>query len=96
MRVMPKKVKHKSVANIQQFDDDITKNIIFKFLMLYYPIGRIKIRGKFKRAIFIDCKTYSISNEKNRFLKIIISKVSESFNITEFQSKDIVFEYFKL
>lgn len=97
MKVRPSKITNKnSFAKIVQFDDDLLKKIIFKFLMMYYPIDKIKINGKFKRGIMVEDKIYSISNEKNAFLKEIIFKISNSFNISEKESKLIVFDYFKL
>lgn len=97
MRIRPSKTyKQNHNANIVHFEDDLIKSLIFKFLIMYYPIDRVKINGKFKRAIIVEDKVYSISNEKNSFLTQIISKISNSFNISESDSKSIIFDYFKL
>jgi hypothetical protein len=97
MKFRPTKTfKKNHNANIVYFEDDLIKCLIFKFLRMYYPIDRVKINGKFKRAIIVGDKVYSISNEKNSFLTEIILKISNSFNISENDSKYIIFDYFKL
>lgn len=97
MKIRPSKTyKQNYNANLVYFKDDLIKSLIFKYLRMYYPIDRVKINGKFKRAIIVDNKVYSISSDKNSFLSEIILKISNSFNISENDSKSIIFDFFKL
>ncbi len=76
--------------------DEIVAKLVFKYLKTVYPIRRINLEGKFKRTINVNGKNYSVSKNKNEFVPKLISELSNSFSITQLESKTILFDYFKI
>lgn len=83
-------------TTISPFSDEIIGKLIFKYLTTVYPILRINLDGKFKRTINVGGKNYAVSNNKKEFVPRLISDLSETFSITQLESKGILFDYFKI
>ena len=68
------------------------RDMIVKFLRLNYPVSRIKINGRFKRAIVLDSGIFQLSSKKNyKDLKIHLSKILYIvFNFNYEQTNDII------
>ena len=84
------------VTTLLLVSDDIIINLIFKYLKTVYPILRIKIDGKFKRTIVVNDIYYSVSQQKNTFIPTIVQDISKTFDLDHFESKSIIFNYFKV
>ena len=91
-----KKTNGKSLVTIPSLVSDNTiNNLVFKYLKNVYPILRIKIDGKFKRAIVVNSSCYSVSQHKNSFIPTIVNDISRTFDLEHIDSKSVVFDYFK-
>ena len=101
MKLRPKKNTNKTSGMILEtttllYSDELINSLAFKYLKLAYPVLRNKINGKFKRTIFVNERMYSVSTEKKHFLQIIINNISNTFGLTQQESKLIIFDYFKI
>lgn len=76
--------------------DQTIYKLVFKYLNTLYPVNRVKIKGKFKRSVEIDNRVYSVSSEKPLFIPILIKGLANTFAVTEYDAKNIIFEYFKI
>jgi len=98
MKLRPqKKTNGKNlVTMLSPHFDSITNHLAFKYLKTVYPISRTKINGKFKRTIIVNDRLYSVSSDKNEFLEVLINNISNTFAISQIESKILVFDYFKV
>lgn len=72
--------------------------LIQKYLNRNYPIQRIKINGKFKRAILFDNgRTYLVSNpnDKPYLKKEMITAIETVFGFETEETKKFVSKYLK-
>ncbi len=92
-----KKSNGKSLETIiSQPSDNIIGKLVFKYLNNVYPILRINLNGKFKRTINVNGNNYSVSKNKRDFIPKLIGEISNTFNITNIESKILLFDYFKI
>jgi hypothetical protein len=84
------------VTTLSPHSDSVTNQLAFKYLKTVYPISRTNINGKFKRTIIVEDKLYSVSKDKNNFLQTLINNISNTFAISQLESKYLVFDYFKV
>jgi len=101
MKLRPKKNMNKTSGMILEttvllHSDEVINSLAFRYLKLAYPILRNKINGKFKRTIFVNGSLYLVSTEKKQFLQVLINNVSNTFDLTQYESKLIIFNYFKI
>jgi hypothetical protein len=101
MKLRPKKNTNKTSGMILGttalvHSDDVINSLAFRYLKLAYPVLRNKINGKFKRTIFVNERLYLVSTEKTQFLQILINNVSSTFGLNQYESKLIIFDYFKI
>lgn len=48
---------------------DVMTDKLFKFLLRHYPVNRVKLNGRFKRAIVLDGgDTFFLSQKERHFL----------------------------
>lgn len=76
--------------------DEVIDLLVFRYLTLAYPVLRNKIKGKFKRTIFVNEHLYLVSTEKTKFLQVLINNVSSTFGLNQHETKLIIFDYFKI
>jgi|LakMenEpi03Aug12_release.lakeMendotaPanAssembly.Ray.scaffolds.fasta_scaffold294981_2 hypothetical protein len=96
LRPQKKSIGKISETIISPCSDDITTKLVFRYLKNVYPILRINLEGKFKRTINVNGKNYSVSKNKNEFVPKLINDLSNTFSISQKESKSILFNYFKI
>jgi hypothetical protein len=96
MKLHPKKnITPKGELIFKETFDNVIAEIVSKYLKNVYPISRSKFGNKFKRTIIINDITYSVSQGKLKYLPTLINSISNTFAISQTESKKIIFNYFK-
>lgn len=69
-----------------------------KFLVMGYPVMRIKLNGKFKRAIFIENRYYYLSDksELNELTHKLFEILVVVFNSTHDDNLNVIKKYLNL
>ena len=78
---------------------EIDKQLMLKFLSINYPIARVKLNNKFKRAIIVDNSgVYLFSKDVNQesLRYKMIQTLSYVFNCDEPTSKAVLSNYDRL
>lgn len=77
---------------------EIDKQIMLKFLESNYPISRVKVDFKFKRAVILEKGIYVLNDKSKRtFLKIELIKILKTvFSCDEFLCAAIINNFLNL
>jgi uncharacterized protein involved in cysteine biosynthesis len=76
----------------------VNETLMFKFLHCNYPISRVKVNFKFKRAIILEKGVFVLSDKAARvFLKIeLINILKKVFSCDEKTCASITSQFLKL
>jgi hypothetical protein len=62
-------------------ENDVFEDLVKKFITDYYPVKRVKINARFKRAIIIENKPYFLNGvEKNKIKHELIDVLKLVFS----------------
>lgn len=78
------------VLNYLNLYDDLFYKLISKYIILNYPIEKVKYKGKFKRCINLNGEFKPISLIKDDVINIVSNDISNVFDIPHIESVNIV------
>jgi len=78
---------------------EIDKNMAIKFLRRNYPVSRVKINNKFKRAIILNNGETYLLSDKNAHKELkekLLTTLAMAFNFDETFSRNILNNFLPL